>query len=434
MGVRIPSSALGRSWVLSFGLYGTKKGEPNMDDLYKREAKILSTKKALTEMCPSCFRIVERFEHTLKLNNYSVGRIEKYWIFLKTIHKTMGTCFDKADRSSIENLVIAIGSNEKWSENTKHDFKTITKFFYRWLLTGNNEGDYPEIVKWVKTKVKKNNTKTPDQILTKEEVDLMASNTNSVRDKALVLILYESGCRVSELLGMRIKDIAFDQHGCHILVSGKTGWRRVRIIDHSKDSLTWLDTHPFKSNNESFVWINSENPSPNTRLVPETVNKIVKNLSKKCNIPKPVHPHAFRHARATFLAKRLPEAVMKQMFGWTNDSKMASVYYHLSGKDVDEALLKLHGIKTENLKEEKVGIRLCQKCGENNSILSHFCKKCNFPLDLKFMLELDDKEKSLDQFIKDFLVYYAGLDKNFKRAFKTFVKENNYENLFKVQN
>lgn len=44
---------------------------------------------------------------------------------------------------------------------------------------------------------------------------------------------------------------------------------------------------------------------------------------------------------------------MKQFFGRTNDSRMAAVYSHLSGKDVDQALLRLHGIKVEEVKDEK---------------------------------------------------------------------------------
>ncbi|MEM5844131.1 MAG: site-specific integrase [Candidatus Aenigmatarchaeota archaeon] len=402
-----------------------------MKDLYNREAKILSIKQKFKDLCPECFNVVEKFEHTLKLNNYSTGRIEKYWSFLKTIHSMIG-CFEKARKENIEDFVIKVDNNEEWSDWTKYDFKRIIKIFYRWLSNKSLEGEYPEIVKWIKPKIKKNNSKPPEQVLTKEEIELLANNTKNIRDKALVLTLYESGCRIGELLNMKIKDVAFDQLGCYILVSGKTGWRRVRIIEYSKALLEWLDFHPFKNNPESYVWISLEKPSPEKRIKPNAVNSLLKDLAKKCNITKPIHPHAFRHARATHLAKHLPEAIMKEHFGWTRDSKMASVYYHLSGKDVDEALLKMHGIKVEEVKGEKVGIRVCQRCGENNSILSHFCKKCGSPLDLKIMLEVDEERRKLNEFLRDFLVYYAEKDKNFKKIFTQFVKERNAESLFRI--
>jgi integrase/ribosomal protein L40E len=397
-------------------------------DLYKTEKRVLSTKKKFKDICKNCFSLVEKFERSLKLNNYSSMRILKYWNSLRSLHSQIGKCFDKATKEDLEKTVIKIDS-KNWSEWTKSDTKKIMKFFYRWLVNNTLEGDYPDIVKWIKTTMKRNNKKIPEEILTKEEIKLMADSANNPRDKALILILYESGCRVSELLGMKIKNITFDQFGCYILVSGKTGWRRVRIIDYSKDLLNWLDIHPLKNDQNAHVWINLENLKD--LISPSAVNKILKNSAKKCNISKPIHAHAFRHARATHLAKQLPEAVMKKFFGWTNDSNMASVYYHLSGKDIDDALLKIHGIKAEEIKEEKnIGIKICQKCGENNSMLSHFCKKCNSPLDLKIMIEIDEYRKKFDEMLKDFLVYYAEKDKNFKKVFVQFVKEKKAEDLF----
>jgi integrase/ribosomal protein L40E len=401
-------------------------------DLYKRERRIEATKQRFRQECSKCYALIERFEYDLKLNSYSVGRIEKYWCFLRRIHELLETCFENAERRHLEALVIKIDQNNAWSDWTKADFKRIVKFFFRWLKFGNLEGDYPEIVKWIKVKEKKSNSKTPDQILTKEEIELMASKANNIRDKALVLTLYESGCRIGELLNMKIKDIAFDSYGCYILVSGKTGWRRVRIIEYSKDLLAWLDTHPFKNNPESYVWISLEEPKPENTLRPESVNNLLKSLAKKANISKRVHNHAFRHARATHLAKHLSEAIMKQFFGWIPNSKMASVYYHLSGKDVDEALLKLHGIKQEKMKEETPKIKICQRCGEPNPIFTHFCKKCNAPLDLKVMLEIEKQRKQLDEFLRDFLLFYSQQDPKFKKAFVKFVKERKAESLFGV--
>ncbi|MDI6807061.1 MAG: tyrosine-type recombinase/integrase, partial [Candidatus Aenigmarchaeota archaeon] len=358
-------------------------------DFYKREAKILSLKRKFKELCLDCFMQVENFEHCLRLNGYSLGRIEKYWSFLRAIHAKLGVCFNQVKKQDLERLVISIDNETKWSDWTKADLKKITKFFFRWLINGNLEGDYPDIVKWIKVKLKRNNQKVPEQILTKEEVELMASKANNLRDEALVLTLYETGCRVGELLNMKIKDIVFDQYGCYILISGKTGWRRVRMLDYSKKLLRWLDTHPNKNGGDAWVWISLGNSRQ--VISPNAVNAILKNLSKRVGISKPVHPHAFRHARATSLAKLLPEAIMKEYFGWTMDSRMASVYYHLSGRDVDEALLKAYGYKPEEKQIEQVPLRTCPSCGELNTILTHFCKKCNSLLDLSLVWKEKDE-------------------------------------------
>lgn len=366
-----------------------------MKDLYNREGKIRRVKEKFSEECNRCFRILEEFERYLKLNNYSIGRIEKYWTFLRTIHFLLGNCFDKATKADIENFVIKVDSNENWTEWTKADFKKIIKFFYKWLK-GNGE-DYPEEVKWIKVKLKKNNEKTPDQILTKEEVELMASKARNLMERAFVLCLYESACRIGEFLNIRIKDIQFDQHGCYTLVSGKTGWRRVRVIDYSKDLLKWLDSHPFKQDPESYVWVRPDN---NQRVTPGFANHLLKELAKKAGITKRVHAHAFRHARATELAKILTEQQLKVYCGWVNDSRMASVYVHLSGKDVDEALLKAKGIEVSKEGKPKQAVKVCAKCNEPNSYLAHFCKRCGSPLDVKASFEMEKFEDLLIEYFK----------------------------------
>ncbi len=68
-----------------------------------------------------------------------------------------------------------------------------------------------------------------------------------------------------------------------------------------------------------------------------------KRIAEKAGIKKRIHPHLFRHSRSTHLAKHLTEAQMKQYLGWVQGSDMAAIYVHLSGRDVDDALLRCTG-------------------------------------------------------------------------------------------
>ncbi len=366
-------------------------------DLYRREEKIKRIKLKFREECNRCFTLVEQFERCLRLNNYSTSRIEKYWNHLRAIHGLINRCFETLAKKDIEDFVMKIDSNSRWSEWIKYDYKRIFKFFYRWMVNKTLEGEYPPEVKWIKARIKKSNERTPEQILTKEEIELMASKARNTMERAFVLCLYESACRIGEFLNMKIKDIQFDQYGRFILVSGKTGWRRIRILDYSRDLLRWLDSHPFKHDPESYVWIRPEN---NQRITPNFTNYLLRKLAKKAGITKNVHAHALRHARATELAKILTEQQLKVYCGWVNDSRMASVYVHLSGKDVDEALLKARGISTEIKEEQKQSTKFCPKCKEPNSYLSHFCRRCGSPLDVKAAFETEKIQELLIEYFK----------------------------------
>ena len=79
-------------------------------------------------------------------------------------------------------------------------------------------------------------------------------------------------------------------------------------------------------------------------------------VGKKCN------PDLFRHSRATFLSKHLTEAEMKEYFGWTQASDMAAVYVHLSGRDVDSALLRIAGKNIPDGDKESEMDRKTRRC------------------------------------------------------------------------
>ena len=88
---------------------------------------------------------------------------------------------------------------------------------------------------------------------------------------------------------------------------------------------------------------------------------------------------------------------MKEHFGWVQESEMAATYVHLSGRDVDDALLKLHGlVRQKNFKEEKLRVQICQRCKENNSPLSKFCNKCGLPLSEEMMAKIENMRDKSD--------------------------------------
>lgn len=369
-----------------------------------------------SKVCKENKENIIKFQKQLVAEGITIGRIQKYVYTLKSLAILLNKPFTIAKKDDIIELVSKVETNPKWTEWTKSDFKKMLKRFYKWL---KQTDECPKEVRWIRASVKNGNRMLPEEILTKEEIERLANATENLRDKAFILLLYESGCRIGELLPLKIKHIQFDEHGCILLVEGKTGSRRIRAIDYTKDLIKWLDSHPLKEDSEAFVWMKFGNK--NELVGYASITSMLRSAREKSGITKAVNPHAFRHARATHLAKELPEAIMKEHFGWTQSSDMASVYYHLSGKDVDDALLKMHGFKPEEEKELKnVSVRMCPRCNEPNSVLSHFCKRCSSPLSLKIALESEQKLNKEDQQV---LAILKKLVKQFPKVKKFLIKE-----------
>jgi len=63
------------------------------------------------------------------------------------------------------------------------------------------------------------------------EVDKLIATASELRDKAIIALLAESGCRIGELLACKIKNVVFTNTGCDLTFpEGKTGARTVPLV------------------------------------------------------------------------------------------------------------------------------------------------------------------------------------------------------------
>ncbi|OIO26549.1 hypothetical protein AUJ14_01660 [Candidatus Micrarchaeota archaeon CG1_02_55_22] len=344
----------------------------------QRDEAVLAGDKAL----------VSKFASTWLAKGFTETRVVKLVYCLRKLASILGKPFAEASKDDLIGLVGRLEASG-YAENTKYDFKVVLKTFYRWLKGGDDE-QTPKEVSWLKPRVKNRAHKLPDDMLTEDEVLRMAGAATTPRDKALVLVIYESGCRIGELLSLKIKNVVFDDYGAVLRVTGKTGDRRVRIISSAPALAAWLENYEGAGNPEAVLWPprSNNNHSDKASAVHRSVYKTLQTLAVKAGIKKRVHPHLFRHSRATALASKLTEAQMKEFFGWTQGSGMASVYVHLSGRDVDNALLALQGFgKRQDSEEEKMKLIYCKRCHEGNSPSTKYCTRCGTPINHALLVD-----------------------------------------------
>lgn len=314
--------------------------------------------------------------------------------------------FEEAGKEDIFNLVQKIEQSH-YSDWTKHDYKAMLRIFYKWL---RRTDEFPEEVKWIRPGRRRKNI-LPEELITEEEVKRLVESASHPRDKALVLVLYESGCRPGEILTLRIKNVQFDEYGAVLIANGKTGHRRVRVIASAPALATWLDSHPYRNNVDAPLWVSIGTRNNGSILKYGAAKSILKELAEKAGLRKRIYLYLFRHSRATKLANSLTEAQLKQHFGWTQDSRMASTYVHLSGRDVDSALLELNGIRIDGEeKQEKFSVVLCPRCKNKNSPTSKFCNACGLCLDMKTAVQIDEARAKADRLMSELIKQPEVLD------------------------
>jgi len=362
----------------------------------------LDRKLAEAEIDPASKRQLQEFKRFLAVSGLGKFRICKYVYLSLRLHGMLKKPLRRATKSDIMRVVEEIerSDHKPW---TKHSYKLVLKKLYKWLDTGKIAGnDYPPLVEWIPLSVRNNSHRLPEEILTQEEIKRLVESAGNLRDKAFIAALYESGCRVGEFLGLRNKHIQFDEYGAVLIVDGKTGMRRVRVVASAPALGLWCDNHPNKGNPEDALWTNMSTNHKGKSLDYRGACFMMKRLAIKVGVSKKVNPHSFRHARATHLASSLTEAQMKELFGWVQASKMAAIYVHLSGRDVDHAILELYGIKPpENANRTKELIKTCPRCNERNTWDAKFCKRCALVLDIEEARKIERAEDILTKLLDD---------------------------------
>lgn len=360
-------------------------------DIHKRRKNLETTiARVQSSHIPEINKsLIFRFKDECLSNGLSIDRALFYVDKLYMVSQFLKKDFPQITKEDLKELVRNIELKD-YSEWTKAGYKITLKKFYQWL-EDVREG-YPERVSWIKTGVKKNRKKLTN-LPTQEEIEKMINAACTVRDKALISILYESGCRIGELLNVRLKDVEFDDYGAIILVKGKTGPRRIRLISSVPRLSVWIDHHPGKDDPESPLWVNVGTLNHKEAMMYQNARIILRESARKINLNKRVNPHSLRKARATHLASKLTEAQMCEYFGWIQGSDMPFTYVHLSGRDIDDAILKLHGKIPKDNNAIEFKLKKCPRCLRENPPDSNFCMTCHLPLDEKTAIEIEQRKK-----------------------------------------
>lgn len=285
-------------------------------------------------------KAIRRFHDDCVVSGLSKPRIIKLLESMRVLAGKLRVDLEEAGIDDLKDLVTQI-ENAEWTPWTKATYRSILKKFYKWLRGKDDE--YPPEVKFIRTTIKRKDRHilSEKDLITSEEVQKAIDHAYNPRDKAFISILAESGCRIGEIGSLAMRNVAIDGHGAILTVVGKTGARRVRIVQSVKQLKDWLNCHPYNDNPNAALWINIGTVNFREPTQYPALAKIIRDAFRHAGIHKRCNPHLFRHSRASVLANHLTEFQMNHYFGWTQGSNMPSTYVHLSGKDLDGAILKI---------------------------------------------------------------------------------------------
>ena len=167
------------------------------------------------------------------------------------------------------------------------------------------------------------------------------STPEGLRDAAMLEILYATGIRVSELIGLKLNDVNFELG--FVVVYGKGSKERVVPIgDKAREKLlSYLrDSRPaLLKARESKALFATRRGAGMTR---QGFWKIIKAQALRAGVTKKISPHTLRHSFATHLLERGADLRTIQVMLGHSDISTTQIYTHVESERLKEIHKKYH--------------------------------------------------------------------------------------------
>lgn len=260
--------------------------------------------EAKTEEIPNV-EYLKMFIDAKQIEGCSERTLQYYRVTIEHMLGSIDTPIRKITTDEIRGYLVDYQKVNNCSKVTVDNVRRNMSSFFSWL----EEEDY--ILKSPMRRIHKIKTKQPvKETITDEMIEKLRDNCTCVRDLAMIDLLYSTGIRVGELVGLNISDIDFEEREC--IVFGK-GDKERRVYFDAKAKLHLQEYIESRTDDNPALFVTLD--APHARLKISGVEIRVRELGRKLNIDK-IHPHKFRRTMATrAIDKGMPIEQVQKILG-----------------------------------------------------------------------------------------------------------------------
>lgn len=295
---------------------------------------------------------IKRFLMAKAVAGCTKRTIERYNADIRSALTEIGKDADQVTAIDVQAHIarmLARGLSKVTADNVRRSLSTFYAWCYREELIRKNPMTKVDHIKI---------RKQQKQAFSELEVELIRNATRTNRERALVETLFSTGCRVSELVSIKISDI--DGNAIDVIGKGekhRTVYLNARALLAIQNYLSErCDQNPYLfpkgSSNirdpEHFGKCRSFGPEwykdemfvdPDGHADSSAIGAIVRSIGKRAGVEK-CHPHRFRRTCATFALRRgMPLEQVSKMLGHEQLST-TQIYLDLSEKELEQAHAK----------------------------------------------------------------------------------------------
>ncbi len=267
------------------------------------------------------FSAVKAYVALLQLKNYSEATISNYrnWftVFLSCFPDRKPSTITKKE---IMDFLISYRHSEKWSATSQNQLINAIKFFYEKLL--NRPAEVYELPRAQK----------PQQLPTvfsESEILAIIKASHNLKHKTILCLAYAGGLRISEIAGLKIKDVDSQRM---VLTLRQAKGKKDRQVMLSEKLLVMLRAYYKKYRPQKWMFEGYGGEQYSVR----SISKIMEKCKQKAGVKKKGGIHAIRHSFATHLFEGGTDLIsIKQLLGH-NSLRTTMIYTHVSKKHLSK--------------------------------------------------------------------------------------------------
>jgi len=225
---------------------------------------------------------------------------------------------------------------------TRRGYIQVLRQFGRWLRKqGHTQDDLYESIKPPKLP-----RRPKPKFITMEGMAKMIAATEKPRDRAILLFLRDTGCRTSEVLGLKWCDLDLDNQSA--LVTGKGNKARtVFFTQETHDALhDYRETVPNAWTD--WMWWGQKNGQKMRPLRYKGLRSMMLRLAEKAEVVGRWNAHAWRHAYGRYMTRsRCPTRVLQDLMGHAS-IEVTMIYSYLDDCDLREAYFEYNPYEEED--------------------------------------------------------------------------------------
>ena len=254
---------------------------------------------------------IDLYLHALTVAGFSIATITNYKEELKLFSNHLQKPSAQVTTADIR-IYLTLNPNLKNSTIAKK--LSVIKAFFTWMVREELLLHNPAL----KIRSLRQENRLP-KALTPLEMETVRNACLTLRERAFVEVFFSTGCRLSEVSGMKKAAIEWDSDS--IAIIGKGNKERVvylspTAIFHLK---AYFDSCDYEENSCEYVF--STVNRPHRQLNPASTGREIKHISDRVSISKSLTPHVFRHTMATIsLNNGIELADLQSLLGHVNPS------------------------------------------------------------------------------------------------------------------